>query len=53
MTRKDFELIAKVVSSLDDLKVRNYVGVAFAHKLQDVNPRFNISKFLEACECES
>ena len=53
MTRKDFTLIAKVVSSLDDMSVRNYVGVAFAHKLQEVNPRFNVSKFLEACECES
>ena len=53
MTRKDFVLIAKVVSSLDDMGVRNYVGVAFAHKLQEANLRFNVSKFLEACECES
>ena len=53
MTRKDFELIAEVIASIDDPNARNYVGIQFAWKLSEINPRFNAQKFLEACKCES
>jgi len=53
MTRKDFQLIAEVVASIEDMNARNYTGVQFAWRLSKTNSRFNAQKFLEACGCES
>jgi len=53
MTRKHFKLIAEVVASVDDKDIRNQIAVDFAHRFQDTNPRFDITRFLEACKCAS
>lgn len=54
MTKKDYELIANVIYSLylgHENWNRNGQQVAskFADKLAEHNPKFNRSKFLEAC----
>ncbi len=49
MTRKDFQMIADVVKNIDDHKARHAVAMDFALKLKDVNPRFDISRFVGAC----
>jgi hypothetical protein len=58
MTKKDYELIAKVLDSSAQSHATNpftgecmYVGLVedFAKALQDTNPRFNRAKFLTAC----
>lgn len=51
MTKKDYELIASV---LRDALVNNWkwymIRNCMANKLAEKNPRFDIVKFLEACE---
>jgi|TARA_R100001082_G_C4242914_1_gene108126 pentose-5-phosphate-3-epimerase len=49
MTRKDFELIARVVKSIQDKDVRNATALNFATELRHVNPRFNTTRFVSAC----
>ena len=53
MTKKDFELIARVVRYF---RSRNLVipglGEAFADELVKTNPRFDRERFLEACEVQ-
>ena len=49
MTRKDFQMIADVVKTIEDNHTRHTVAMNFAVKLKDVNPRFNVSKFVGAC----
>jgi len=53
MTRKDFELIARVVRYF---RSRNLVvpglAEAFADALHPTNPRFDRQRFLEACAVE-
>ena len=49
MTRKDFELIADVVKNIEDKETRATVAMNFGVKLRRVNPRFNLSRFVEAC----
>ena len=49
MTRKHFQMIANVVKNIEDTKVRHAVAMDFAMKLKDENPRFNVSKFVGAC----
>jgi hypothetical protein len=59
MTKKDYELIAGIISDLvaqkkdagafshnPELKT---VAEDFAHALQDTNPRFDRARFLTAC----
>jgi hypothetical protein len=57
MTKKDFELIAKTIRSLDlrtpscpstDYHMRT-VARAFAKELRSANPRFDELRFIEAC----
>ena len=57
MTKKDFELIAKTIRSLDlrtptcsstDYHLR-VVARAFAKALHSTNPRFDELRFIEAC----
>tara|TARA_R100001163_G_scaffold25781_1_gene21094 strand:- start:78 stop:266 length:189 start_codon:yes stop_codon:yes gene_type:complete len=50
MTRKDFQMIADVVKNIEDSKTRHIVAMDFALKLKAVNPRFDISKFVGACD---
>ena len=50
MTRKHFQMIANVVKNIDDPKVRHAVAMDFALKLKAENPRFDISKFVGACD---
>lgn len=49
MSRKDFQMIADVIKNIEDRKVRHAVTMDFAVRLKDVNPRFNISRFVGAC----
>lgn len=58
MSRKDFELIARVIndeigsySSMDDPEAIALTKLAseFASALSGTNPRFNCAKFLRAC----
>lgn len=48
MTRKEFELIASVIKSLDS-SVQFEVAKAFADRLVLINPRFDRDKFYDAC----
>ena len=50
MTRKDFQLIADVVKTIDDKQTRDAVAVTFAQKLNTLNPRFNMTRFCLACK---
>ena len=49
MTRKHFQMIANVVKNIDDHKVRHAVAMDFALRLKGENPRFDISRFVGAC----
>jgi hypothetical protein len=49
MTRKDFELIAQVLSEVSDLPYRQQIAKNFADKLANTNPRFDRERFLAAC----
>ena len=50
MTRKHFQMIADVVKNIDDHKIRHAVAMDFALKLKGENPRFDISRFVGACD---
>jgi hypothetical protein len=49
MTRKDFQMIAEVVSAIEDKDARQMTALNFAHRLKGVNPRFNVTRFVDAC----
>ncbi len=50
MTRKDFELIAETIAALNlKPKDRIHVAASFARALTCSNPRFDVSRFLDAC----
>ena len=57
MTRKDFQLIADVLSAVLKAKENNpanrvvvgEIAVNFASELANTNPRFNKELFLDAC----
>jgi hypothetical protein len=56
MTKKDFELIANIIKNLDVEEGtpremhRRYIARQFALALQHTNARFDVDKFVEACE---
>jgi len=50
MTRKDFELIAGVVSAIDNTNTRREVALNFITRLHTVNERFDSVRFLLACK---
>ena len=56
MTKKDYEVIAKVIASIcyETVSVctieRERIAGMFAIELAKYNPRFNEAKFLEACK---
>ena len=49
VSRKDFQMIADVVKNIDDRETRHSVAMDFAMRLKGENPRFNISRFVGAC----
>jgi uncharacterized protein with LGFP repeats len=49
MTRKDFELIADIVATVDNMNTRNEIALNFVIRLHDVNERFDSVRFLKAC----
>jgi len=49
LSRKHFQMIANVVKNIDDPKTRHAVAMDFALRLQGENPRFDISRFVGAC----
>jgi len=49
MTRKHFELIAKIVKNIENVDTRTQVAMDFAHALRGENPNFKICRFVEAC----
>lgn len=50
MTKKDFELIARVVAGTWDTTVRQGLARDFAEELSRIDPRFNRERFLAACK---
>ena len=59
MTRKDFQLIAEVLSGHyqngnEEQKAEIAAcALTFAQRLQSTNPRFNIQRFVRACTIQS
>ena len=49
MTRKDFKLISEVIKEINPADARYKAAMKFAVRLKNVNPRFDVQKFLEAC----
>ena len=49
MTRKDFQLIANIVKTIQDDDARNQVACNFAVVLKRDNPRFRAEQFINAC----
>jgi hypothetical protein len=53
MTRKDFQLIADVMSdakgALMDANAHDALANAFARKLKATNARFDYNRFVDAC----
>jgi|TARA_R110002020_G_scaffold95995_6_gene230242 hypothetical protein len=50
MTRKDFQLIADVVSEIDNVDTRNQVALNFVTTLHATNNKFDSVRFLLACK---
>jgi len=50
MTRKHFQKIADILSTIKDEDVRKATALTFARWLGDENPRFKVELFLRACE---
>lgn len=51
MSRKDFELIARVVSNITNWNARRTAANLFATEIAYTNPRFDRGRFMEACGC--
>ena len=49
MTRKDFILIATVVSKISDTEIRTTTAKRFAWELAGVSPTFDSARFFAAC----
>ena len=49
MTRKDFEAIAQAIAKIADLETRVMIAEAMARTCARTNPRFDQSRFYEAC----
>jgi hypothetical protein len=49
MTRKDFKTIAEAIARIEDLQTRVTIAEAMARTCAQANPRFNQTKFFEAC----
>jgi len=55
MTKKDFELIARTLAKIHPTNandgLRAYVVCEFIDELKRTNVRFDVDKFLKACNC--
>jgi len=54
MTRKDFQLIADVLSKHTSVTIAKdlvveAIALDFAHALKATNPRFDVQRFVDAC----
>ena len=49
-TRKHFKEIASILSEINDAETRHQISLRFAQYFKDNNPRFDIQKFIVACE---
>lgn len=49
MTRKHFKAMAETVSKIKDIVERRNAAMALADMCARSNPRFNLRKFLDAC----
>ena len=49
LTRKHFELIAKIVGNIDNTDTRQQVAMDFAQALTNENPNFDVVRFVKAC----
>lgn len=49
MTKKDFIMIAAIISDIQDSTIRTFVACKFAEKLKLVNSRFDHDRFMKAC----
>ena len=49
MTRKDFVLIADVISKIEGEEIRKVCAEAFAERLKLINPQFKADRFMKAC----
>lgn len=52
MTRKDYKLIAEAFALFNYLHqpTRHYIANALADRLENDNPRFDRTRFIEACD---
>lgn len=52
MTKKDYELIAKVIRENEGDDMRSHIALvnALAYALEQANPRFDRPRFLAACD---
>lgn len=48
-TRQHFQLIARVVSTVEDTAQRHALAMNFVSELQETNPGFKAGLFLKAC----
>ncbi len=49
MSRKDFELIARVVRSFNDSMTRDVLTAKFASELRGSNANFDATRFAKSC----
>ena len=49
LTRQHFQLIAEVVSEIENKSMRHTVAMNFVLRLQKTNPGFKAKLFLDAC----
>jgi len=49
MTKKHFQLIAQIVSEIEDVVERAKIAVRFSDELKALNPRFDVIRFLDSC----
>ena len=49
MTRKDYIVIAEIISEVKDIDTRSQLALDFSVKLKQDNPRFDASRFIQAC----
>ena len=49
-TRKHFKEIASILSEINDTETRHQVSLRFAQYFKNNNPRFDIQRFIVACE---
>lgn len=53
MTRKDFQIIADVISNMPIVPSKDTIAQEFAKVLKTTNPNFNYDRFMTACLAQS